>query len=33
MSLTAWRRQLRLADALSRMADDESVTTIAHDLG
>ncbi|WP_225767898.1 helix-turn-helix transcriptional regulator [Inquilinus sp. Marseille-Q2685] len=33
MSFTAWRRQVRLRAALTRLAEGASVTAVAHDLG
>jgi AraC-like DNA-binding protein len=33
MSFAAWRQQLRLVQALSRLAAGESVTLVAQDLG
>jgi len=33
MSFTAWRQQVRLVDALSRLATGQPVTTVALDLG
>ena len=33
MTFRAWRRQLRLLEALERLAQGEAVTTIALDLG
>jgi AraC-like DNA-binding protein/quercetin dioxygenase-like cupin family protein len=33
MSFAAWRQRVRLMRALARLASDESVTTVAHDVG